>query len=138
MAVAFRRGRFGGGGYQPCCSPTAVRLRTIPPLPPETSRGPRLPECAHAARAREQQRDAEDALLRSELQEHPDDAEGWSRLGRAYGNTDAASATSAIDAFDHATRLAPNVAVHWKHLGEAHWSNERAIRGRPNYPKRRF
>jgi hypothetical protein len=104
------------------CSPAPNH----PAASPETSPSPRPTQCAHAdaeASAREQQRDAEIALLRSELQEHPNDAEGWAKLGKASGNADAASAASAIDAFDHATRLAPNLAVHWKHLGEAHWSN---------------
>lgn len=72
------------------------------------------------ANAREQQRLAGVVLLRSELQQNPDDAERWAKLGKAYLYTDTASA---IDAFDHATRLAPNVASHWKELGEAYWSN---------------
>lgn len=72
------------------------------------------------ANAREQQRVAEVVLLRSELQKHRDDAERWAKLGKAYLFADAASA---IDAFAHATRLAPNVASHWKGLGEAHLSN---------------
>lgn len=72
------------------------------------------------AHVREQQRVAEVVMLRSELQEHPDDAERWAKLGKAFLYADAAAA---IDAFDHATRLAPNVASHWKELGEAHWSN---------------
>jgi tetratricopeptide (TPR) repeat protein len=72
------------------------------------------------ANTREQQRVAEVVLLRSELQKHPNDAERWAKLGKAYLYADTASA---IDAFDRATRLAPNVASHWKELGEAHWSN---------------
>jgi hypothetical protein len=35
------------------------------------------------ARARERQRVAEVAMLRSELQKHPDDAERWAKLGKA-------------------------------------------------------
>src|SRR5687768_11416296 len=67
----------------------------------------------------EQQREAEIVLLRSELQEHPGDAERWARLGTAYTSADAA----ALDAFDHATRLAPDVAAHWQQLGEAQFFN---------------
>jgi len=101
------------------CSPVPLQ----PAASPETSPDQRPSKCVQAdaeARAREQQRDAEIALLRSELQEHPDDAERWARLGKAYGYADAASA---IGAFDHATRLAPNVAAYWKQLGEAQWFN---------------
>jgi predicted Zn-dependent protease len=72
------------------------------------------------ARAREQQRQAAIMSLRSELQDHPDDAGRWARLGKAYAYADAASA---IDAFDHATRLAPNVAEYWKQLGETQFFN---------------
>lgn len=72
------------------------------------------------ARARDQQREAEILSLRSELQDHPDDAERWARLGKAHAYSDPASA---IDAFEHATRLAPNEAAYWKQLGDAHFFN---------------
>jgi tetratricopeptide (TPR) repeat protein len=58
--------------------------------------------------------------LRSELQKHPDDAERWAQLGRAYQFADAALA---VEAFAHATRLAPNEVSYWKQLGEAHFSS---------------
>lgn len=90
-----------------------------PPIHPD----PHSSECARMdaqANARERQRAAEVVLLRSELQKHPDDAERWAKLGKAHLYADTAAA---IAAFERATHLAPNVASHWKGLGEAHWSN---------------
>jgi Tfp pilus assembly protein PilF len=104
------------------CSPVPIH----PAASPETSPDQLPYDCAQAEaqqRAREQQRDAEIVLLRSELQKHPDDAESWARLGNAYRYADPASA---IDAFDHATRSAPNVAEHWNQLGQAQWLNTAA------------
>jgi cytochrome c-type biogenesis protein CcmH/NrfG len=77
---------------------SSVPLR--PAASPETSPPQRPSACGRAdaeARALEQQRDAKIAALRSELQEHPSDAEGWARLGKAYGHADAVSTASAID-----------------------------------------
>ena len=79
MAIVFRRGR-SGGAY-------AFLLAKSSPAPNHPAASPkrrpvRAPtRCAHA-RAREQQRDQEIALLRSELQEHPTDAEGWPKRER--------------------------------------------------------
>lgn len=101
------------------CSPAPVRPAPTPQASLEQSLSP----CAEAdadERARELQRTSEVERLRSELQEHPEDAERWARLGSAYGYADSAFA---IDAFERATRLAPEVASHWMQLGEAYWSN---------------
>lgn len=101
------------------CSPA-----TVPPAAsPQTSYHQRPAICAKIDaedHARDQQAKAEIARLRSELHDHPDDAAGWVRLGKAYAYADNAAA---LDAFERATRLAPNVAEHWKQLGEARWLN---------------
>jgi tetratricopeptide (TPR) repeat protein len=72
------------------------------------------------ADAEERQQRAEIARLRSRLQEHPDDAESWAKLGRAYRFDDHAAT---VNAFDHAARLEPNAAERWRELGQALWLN---------------
>lgn len=56
-------------------------------------------------------------------------------MGKAYGYTDA---TLAIDALDHATRLAPNTAAYWMQLGDAQWYNAVADPGAAEASKAAF
>jgi len=96
------------GGSQPAASPESLPKRAA--------------ECFRAdteARALDQQREAAIVRLRSEVQKNPEDAERWAQLGEAY--MDNADDVPAIDAFEHATRLAPGVASYWQELSEARW-----------------
>jgi predicted Zn-dependent protease len=72
------------------CSPAPIHPTAAPAASPDQRPSP----CAKAdaeERVREQQLKAEIGLLLSELKEHPEDAERWARLGKAYGYADNAS-----------------------------------------------
>jgi cytochrome c-type biogenesis protein CcmH len=57
------------------------------------------------------------AGLAAKLQEHPDDPEGWSRLGRSY--TVLGEPDKAVDAYRHAVALKPDDAALKAALDEA-------------------
>jgi Tfp pilus assembly protein PilF len=93
------------------CTPAAV-----PPTPP-----PPDPECTRELqderRRAEKERDsAELRLLQAAVEEDTKNAEHWAKLGHAYG--DRSDNALAVDAFEHATRLAPEVAQYWRALGK--------------------
>ncbi|MEP6511646.1 MAG: c-type cytochrome biogenesis protein CcmI [Dokdonella sp.] len=66
-------------------------------------------EQAAAHDARGPQLEQAIAMLVARLGEHPDDAEGWSLLGRAYSASDRVA--EALDAFKHAHATAPDNAA---------------------------
>ena len=89
--------------------PTTLKTSSGKPLPAPT------PE--PTAEQREAMIRGMVASLAAKLQEHPDDPEGWSRLGRSYmvlGDRD-----KAIDAYQHAVKLKPDDAALKAALDEA-------------------
>ena len=61
-----------------------------------------------------ERQDAEIRRLQSALEQDPKNAERWAELGNAYSDRWDNAAT--VEALEHATRLAPEVARYWHAL----------------------
>jgi tetratricopeptide (TPR) repeat protein len=95
---------------------------SAPAAPPSAPAAPSLPdpECARGVRderdrVKEERESAELRRLQSALEQDPKNAERWAELGDAHG--DRWDNAAAVEALEHATRLAPEVARYWHALG---------------------